>query len=103
MSLTAVSVSDNNNEAICQHFVRCQEFLLIDNQSQTQKKVSNPYHISTEDAGIKAVQFLKALGVQKLIAGDFGAHVQEEARKQNIQLIIVDTKKMNINTLTHRK
>ncbi|MFB6342911.1 NifB/NifX family molybdenum-iron cluster-binding protein [Saccharicrinis sp. FJH62] len=96
---TAISVSDKYNNRVSDHFVRCRKFMIIDAQNETRETVTNPYHMTAEDAGIQAINYLKALGVTKLIAGDFGVHVQEEARKQNIQLIIVDTNKIKIEAL----
>ena len=96
---TAISVSDKNEGRVCDHFVRCKKFLLVDAENKTRETISNPYQMTVEDAGVKAVKFLKALNVTKLIAGDFGVHVQKEARKQNMQLIIVDTNKIKTELL----
>ncbi|MFB6317115.1 NifB/NifX family molybdenum-iron cluster-binding protein [Saccharicrinis sp. FJH54] len=96
---TAISVSDKDENKVCDHFVRCKKFMVIDSENKTRELISNPYQMTIEDAGIHAVNYLKALGISKLIAGDFGVHVQEAARKQYIQLIIVDTNKINIDKL----
>jgi predicted Fe-Mo cluster-binding NifX family protein len=95
----AISVSDLDTNKVGDHFVRCKTYLIVDSKNATSETITNPYYMTVEDAGIRAVNYLKALGVSKLIAGDFGVHVQEEARKQNIQLIIVDTNNIKIETL----
>lgn len=102
MTRTAVSISDKDKNTICNHFVRCKQFFVFDRNTNDQKIVTNPYNTDVEDAGIKAIKYLKALGVDKFVAGDFGIHVQEEARRQNIQLIIVDTDKITLKTLTEK-
>ena len=96
---TAISISDTNDTKISVHFVRCKQFLLINKTLNTSKLVPNPYFNDKENAGVNAVKYLAAQGVNTIIAGDFGVHVQDETHLHNIQLVIVDPEKTDIKTL----
>lgn len=97
--ITAISISDKNQTKVSVHFVRCKQFLLTNKKLNTTRLIPNPYFKDNENAGVNAVKYLAAHGVTKIIAGDFGVHVQDETHILKIQLVIVDPDKTDIKTI----
>ena len=91
---TAIAISPKNENQQYKLFARAAAFIIIDKDEKTLTKIMNPYLNDQEDAGRKVLKFLFAQGVKRVICGDFGSHVQDEAHQHNIQLVLVDTDKI---------
>ncbi|MGD8484359.1 MAG: NifB/NifX family molybdenum-iron cluster-binding protein [Thioalkalispiraceae bacterium] len=83
-----IAIAATGNEPasqVSQHGARAPYYLVYDENGTFQEVHKNPYANSERGAGPKVARFLMQLGVQLLVAGDFGGRFVEELETGGIK------------------
>jgi len=102
-----VAISSNNNNLESEmdsHFGRCGFFAIYDSLDKSTTFVENTAASLAEGAGPAALRLLIALGVNKVVSGNFGVKIKTLSSDLNVQLIVMregQTIRNLINILNH--
>ncbi len=104
---TAIASQSNSETAyIDPHFGKCSYFFIFDDESGKIETIENPGKNHKVCMGQMIVESLVEKKVMRVIAGDFGTHVQKFLNENQIQMIIHPEKQIQIKDilqiLSHR-
>jgi predicted Fe-Mo cluster-binding NifX family protein len=85
MKIAIAAESDTTRAQVSPHGARTPYYLVFDENGQMQEAVANPYAIAERGAGPGAAQFLAQLGIQTVVAGDFGGRFVKELEAGGIK------------------
>jgi len=89
MRLAIASTGNTLDSYICQHFGRCEYFVIYDTESKAMEFIPNPYKDMAEGSGQAAVQLVTSRNVNKIVSGDFGIKIKPLLDSLKIQMIVL--------------
>ncbi|MCG6939118.1 MAG: hypothetical protein LJE83_13230 [Gammaproteobacteria bacterium] len=85
MKIAIAAESDTPQAQVSHHGARAPYYLVFDENSQMLEAIGNPYANAERGAGPGAAQFLAQLGIQMVVAGDFGGRFIDELEAGGIK------------------
>ena len=89
MKTVITSQGNRLNDLFDQRFGRAAWFCVYNEESGETTFVENRQVDATSGAGMKVVEKMVELGVEKVISGDFGPKAKSLLEKFNIQMVII--------------
>lgn len=87
--IVAIASDLNNADSIISgNFGKCSLFCLFNTETKEMRFIENPGGINTDEAGMKAINFLLDNKVEIVVARRFGTKVITRLRKEHIQMVI---------------
>lgn len=100
---TVITSKGNRLSALFdQRFGRAAWFCVVDEESWETTFVENPQAEANGGVGMKVVEKMVELGVEKVISGDFGPRSKSLMEKFQIQMVIIDDDHQTIKELIQR-
>ncbi len=99
MRVAIASTGNTLDARICEHFGRCDYFIIYDTNSKAIEYIPNPYKYDDYDAGIKSVELVTTRNISKIISGEFGLKIKPMLDKLKIQLIVVKDHNKKISNI----
>ncbi len=97
---TAISSQSAYEDAIIdQHFGKCSHFFIYNDVEETTEIIENPGKGMKGCPGCIIVEKLWEKNVGRVIAGDFGTHVQKSLNEKHIQMIIHPEKQIQVKDI----
>ena len=88
MKIAIASQNPSKKARVDKHFGKCSHFLIHDDETGITEIMENPGKGIQDCKGDLIVKRLVEKKVRRVIAGDFGTHVQQLLNKHHIQMII---------------
>jgi len=96
--MIAISATGKKTRAFMDiRFARCPYFVFIDEKGTV--TLDNPFWEKEEDVASQVVNWLKQLGVTKVITGELGPKARNFLLEQKIQIILMDAEKISIQSI----
>ena len=84
MNIAIAATSPETDAQVDQHGARAPYYQFIDTETGLSKVLPNPVSKNERDAGPQAATFLINLGVNKVVAGDFGKRFSDELKHAGV-------------------
>lgn len=85
--------------AFDKRFGRASWFCIYHESDAFAEFIENPFKDEHEGAGIQVVEKLAALGVNKVVSGDFGPKVEELLKNLSIQMIVMREENLTVEKI----
>jgi predicted Fe-Mo cluster-binding NifX family protein len=99
MRLAMASTGNTLNSYICQHFGRCEYFVIYDTESKEIEFIPNLNKDLAEGSGQASVQTVASRNVNKIIFGHFGIKVKPLLDSFKIQMIVLKESEKKIKDI----
>ncbi|TSA27616.1 MAG: hypothetical protein D4R67_05750 [Bacteroidetes bacterium] len=97
---TAIAIKEASTQSrLDKHFGKSAFFLILDDITKQTEVFENPSKAVCECKGNMIINVLIQKGVKRVIAGDFGTHVQQLLNKHHIQMIIHPDEKVSLSDI----
>lgn len=90
MKTVITSAGNKASSAFDERFGRAAWFCLLNEETGQTRFIQNEFAEAAQGAGRRVVEKLAALGVTKVISGDFGPKAKELLEQLNIQMVMIN-------------
>jgi len=90
MKIAITSTGNTPDAQLDNRFGRCEYFAFYDTEDHSIKYLPNPHKNDVKSAGEESIKLIASKGVQKVLSGEFGVKVKNQADKYRIQLIMLE-------------
>ncbi len=99
MKIAITSTGNKPGSKIDTHFARCAYFVLYDTDTSDFTFIENTCKAMQSNVGLSAVEFIKKLGVKRIISGEFGLSAKAALDKLSIQMVVITDHEKNIGDI----
>ena len=99
MKVAITSTGNNLKAKLDNRFGRCEYFAFYNTDDHSVEFVPNPHKNNVKSAGEESVKLIASKGVQKVVSGEFGIKVKNQADQLRLQLILLEETSKTIDEL----